>query len=352
MATQYGYRLFAVSLYSRNSRKKMNFGKAKLGSGDNEIDFIESLNRICAAIVGTTTTEVLRYRDKSEEDLAKLAEAADGDVEDTTPFLRLISYTIEGRRVDFEFKFGRRGSHDLAMSAEPDSDAFLEDKAPSNSFRACFYIPEDGETAILVAEVRNRLCPGEDLLRLIGVSSKHQEAERKEDAQIGWWRFTHNKISDPNRWDDFIEQGQAKGVSFLRYDVRPDGTRGDKAVTLRQDGLPAEFLGLAKTTVLGWIGKRSKNELKAAGVDTSKSTPQQLAVFLEVDVDPDEYQEAGLAWEGPDGSTSFISPEHIRDMFTYRIGQRGVLPTHTELRHAAEITLSDLLPVLGVEIDL
>lgn len=350
MATQYGYRLFSVDLHLRHTRKKLDFETAALGPKDSPVGFIESVGRICQAIEGVTTTEVLRYREKATEDATESA-ANGADVEDTSPFLRLESFSTVGRRIDFEFRFGRRGSHDLAIAEQSNGDAVLEGKAPANTFRASLYIPEKGEAAILVAETRNRLCPGEDLLRLIGVSSKAQDLERPEGSEIGWWRFSAQKISDPGRWKTYIEQGHAKGVGLLKYYVKPDGTRGDKSVTLRQDGLTASAAERAKLTALNWIGQRSKKELRDGGIDTSQTVMKQMAAFIEVKVTPGEFDDAGIAWEGPDGSTTFVTPEHLRDMFTYPLGARGILPSHAEIRHAAEVTLSDLLPILGVELD-
>lgn len=347
MATQYGYRLFVVEVTKGMRRKHESYEKAALGSGASEVQFIDSILRTCATLKDVTITEALKYREKSYD-------VPDGNsaVEDTTPFLRLLSYSHDGNRLDFSFRYGRKGSHDLAMAATTEGDAELDDKAPTNPYRAHLYLPVSGSRAILAIESRNRTCPAHDFLKLIGVSTKLQDEERTDESKIGWWRFIPSRMTDSLQWERFIMEGKAQSVSLIKYYMKSDGTRGSKEVTLRQDGLPEGKLAQALAIGRYWIGKSDDAELRSAGIDPDDSTVEQLASMVEVGVDPDEFDEAGFNWTGADGVTKFIDPDRVRDYFTYPVGRRGYSPKDEELRYAIESRLVSLAPTHEIELDL
>lgn len=346
MATQFGFRLFEVELLREHKKSPLDFSNANLGAGTNQVPFTESLRRICAAIQGVTVTGILRYRHR---DVPVNPE----ETEDTQPSIRLLKFANIGSRIDFEFRYGRRGSHDLAMADSADEDAELFGKAPTNPFRAFLYLPISGTKAVLAVEARNRICPADNLMKLIGVSSKEQDEERPDSEQIGWWRFRYFRITDPDQWEKFITQGQPRSISLIKHEIRPDGTPGTKKVIVRQDGLAGTSAAKAsKTLGMFWIKRAEAKTLKQLGIDPSGNTVQQLATLVEVNVDAADFDEAGFTWEGPDGTTKFIGPDDVVDQFTYAVGKAGVSPSNETLVYAVESKLRDLAPSHGIPLDL
>lgn len=348
MATRYGYRIFAVKVHREHKRPTLDFSDLTLGKGDKAESFDATIKAVCDANLGKTHTEILRYREpRTSVDVA-------GGVEDTTPYLRLLSYDLTpGTRYDFEFKFGRRGSHDLAMGENAADDAPLDHLAPSNSFRAFLYLPAAGSTAILVAETRSRLCPGLDLLRLLGVGTKTMDESRLEPDRIGWWRLSGQRLTDNVQMKKFVEQGEASYIELRKSIVSGSGKRKSETVRVRQDGMPIlKKKEQAKALVGSWFGLDNS----ALGIDQSKPSgatlQTQLASLLEVKVDPTQFEDGGVGWEGPDGTTIFLKPDDLDDAFTYRVGRPGYRPEDDDIRLAAEDTLRGLQATLQIDLDI
>ncbi|KWR73299.1 hypothetical protein RN04_03395 [Arthrobacter sp. W1] len=239
----------------------------------------------------------------------------------------------------------------MAESAEEDAE--LSGKAPTNPFRAFLYLPVSGTKAILAVEARNRICPADNLMKLLGVSSKEQDEERPLDAQIGWWRFRYFRITDPEQWVKFITQGEPRSISLIKHEIKPDGTPGTKKVTVRQDGLAGTGVAKAsKTLGMFWIKKAEAKNLRALGIDPSGNSVQQLATLVEVNVDAADFDEAGFTWEGPDGTTKFIGPDDVVDQFTYSVGKPGISPDNETLIEAIESKLRDLAPSHRIPLEL
>lgn len=348
MATKYGYRIFSVALYRGFKTTAEEIPSAALGSGSNEEALDATIKAVCGENLGKTHTEVLRYREPKE------VSETDGGVEDTTPFIRLLSFDLSASsRFDFEYKFGRRGSHDLAMAANESDDAPLDDKAPANTYRAFLYLPKAGTKAILVAEARNRLCPGLDLLKLVGVGSKAIDTGRPENERIGWWRFIGARITDEVQMLKFIRQGHASYIELRKNIISGSSKPHSDVLRVRQDGLPIpKKLDAAKVLVGSWFGLSSDDLGVVAVEPAGKTVVSQLASLLEVNIDPSQFDDGGVGWEGPDGTTHFVRPDDLEDAFTYRVGKPGYRPTNDELRLDAESTLRNLQGKLKIDLDI
>ncbi|MGP5219398.1 hypothetical protein [Arthrobacter rhombi] len=347
MATRYGYRLYKVRLRHGYKRSDLSFDTAKLGTDDKPIAFVESMRRIYESLEGVTRTEALKYSDRSKTPNPD-EDGSGADTEDTSPHIRLLSADFHDHRIDFTFRFGRRGSHDLAMGPSTSDDSPLDGKAPTNPYRAFLYLPVKGTLAVLVAETRGRLCPGDDLLRLLGVTSKEQDEERVDGKRIGWWRFLPTPLTDQAQLDRMLRQGSAKGACLIKHFETSDGERRTKEIQVRQDWLPAGKVKAAKTLVHTWGGVADEDELDA-DVD-GKTAMQSVSELLEVDVDFEEYTDAGVLWEDPDGNTTTVKPDTFKDVFTYRIGALGRRPSDNDIRYAAAARLSDMAPKMNVEL--
>lgn len=345
MATKYGYRLFTVKVHPGFGQTPKKFPDAKIG----EELLQKTISEVCLALDGHTETEPLRYRDRTTVSPATPVAGR----EDTTPFVRLTHWAQNDRRFDFRFMHGRKGSHSTAMAARSDEDTELDEKAPSNEYRAFLYLPKAGDSAIFVAEARNQICPGEDLLRLLGVSSMRIDEARPETERVGWWRFVPKRVSDEVQLTQFLRNGSAAYLELTKYTVAPSGRRKQKSVRLRQDGLPStKGQAMAKALIAKW-SPLSAEEIGAEGKPPKgASDVLRVAALMDVKVSRDYYDDAGIGWEGVDGSTQFFSPTSLGDPFTYRVGSPGVRPTDVQLRQHAESTLGHLMEPLSIELDL
>lgn len=346
MATQYGFRLFRVSLRRGMGRTDIPFEQGYLDVKKKAGAVLDEIVTTLDSIKGQTATEVLRYVSREAPSAETEMDDGLGEKEDTVPFIRLVSYSRYGQRVDLTFRFGRKGSHDLAIAADEENDADLGERSPSNEFRAFLYLPHVGTHALLVCEARNTICPASDLLRLIGVSMK----DLNEEDGSGWWRLMPEPMTDGEHLKKFIRDGKAKGVRLLKKVGGTDGGRED-TITLRQNGVPAEKFKQLKTTVGGWIGF---SDVEVAGSRDSlegDDAAAQIAALIDITVKADDFDEAGVEWEGPDGSTRFVKPSDVTDVFTYRVGSRGRRPTADVIRRTAESTFLPLLTNAKIELE-
>ena len=337
MATQYGYKIWEVDVFEGHKRKPLEWSKAKLGHGAAAQSLADSLEKISAEIIDVTRTEVLRYRHYEP----KLD--PNGDKEDTTPSIRLLASERTPNGFEFTFRFGRRGSHDSAMAAVPVNDASLSDKASSNQYRAFLYLPTGGTKAVLAVEARNQTCPGDELMRLLGVSSKDADKDRIETERLGWWRFDTARVSDDEQLKKFIREGHANGIRLEKQLISGSGQRGSKTIMVKQNGLFGNKPEIAKALGGVWFGFSPKE----LGLDVQLppgNNVKQLASLLELKVSADQFEDGGIEWEGPDGSTQFVKPDSARDVFVYRIGKRGVSPATSALRSAVEKRIEALVP--------
>ena len=339
MATQYGFRLWELELRKGHTREEQDWTKATLGTKQDPVSFVDSFADVAKSCLNVTRTEVLRYRkfEQAQPDPS-------GDREDTTPSIRLLTATRTFQGFEFTYRFGRRGSHDTAMAADPSEDAPLADKASSNPYRAYLYLPSSGTKAVLAAEARNLTCPGTDLMRLIGVSGKEVDEARTEDKRIGWWRYLPFKVTDNEQLRLFIKEGHANGVRLEKEMISGSGKRDSKTITVKQSGLTGTKLEMAKALGGEWFGFTPKELGLSVGAPKGKTDVERLASLIDLRVSADQFDDGGLDWEGPDGSTQFVKPEAARDVFTYRIGKRGVSPTDTELQTAIEARIRRLVP--------
>ncbi|MDI2032984.1 hypothetical protein [Paenarthrobacter nitroguajacolicus] len=328
MATQYGFKLWEVTVHDGFSRSPLDLTEAQLDSKDTATKLFPSLRAIAKSTAGLTRTEVLRYRTYSPE------EDAAGDKEDTTPSIRLLSHSVSGSNLTFEYRFGRRGSHDIAIAPDAGQDASLADKASSNRFRAYLFLPTSGTKAVFASEARNSMCPGTDLLKLLGVTSKEQDEARETKDQIGWWRFLPKQVTDEEQLKSFIRSGHANAVRLEKITSSGSGARERKAITVRQSGLSGSKLDQAKILGAEWFGVKAKDLGLDGKPPKGKDDLAKLAALVDLQLKPGQFDDGGLEWEGPDGSTQFVKPDGARDVFTYRVGKRGSAPTDKELERA------------------
>lgn len=328
MATQYGFKLWEVRVHKGFARNPLDLPSAQLSDKDNSTKLLPSLQAIAKSTEGHTRTEVLRYRAYSPD------EDSTGDKEDTTPSIRLLTYGVNGSKLTFEYRFGRRGSHDMAIAPDSLDDANLADKASSNRFRAYLFMPTAGDTAVFASEARNTICPGTDLLKLLGVTSKEQDEQRPLKDQMGWWRFLPKQVTDEEQLKSFIRSGHANGVRLEKVTSTGSGARDRKVVTVRQAGLTGSKLDQAKLLGAEWFGFAPKDLGLTGTPPKGNDDLTKLAALVDVKLTPGQFDDGGLDWEGPDGSTQFVKPDGARDVFTYRVGRRGIAPTDAELETA------------------
>lgn len=344
MATRYGYKLFTVELYRENGRKKLDYSTAKLKGIETSFSFLKSLDDVCTDLLGRRFIGNLSLREELHLD--------EDEATDTTgenkPYISLEEWSRDKNTYSFVVRSGVTGSHDMANGLTEDEDVSLEDRAPSNPFRAFLYIPKKGEKAALGVEARGSYAPGLNLMKLLTVGGKTIDEERAEADRRSWWRYSVKQITDPETVDQYVLNGAAQGVRFTRYSSTSQGTRRTKDVVLTQHGLPANGIQAAAAVARAWR-KANKDGSK---LPTGNQVAHSLSQFLEVDIDHNEFDEAALEWKSPDGTVTYVSPESFKDKFTYRMNKPLQRPTAKELRNAIEYRLTGLSKVQKLNLDL
>ncbi|MBQ1443793.1 MAG: hypothetical protein IIZ13_08095 [Renibacterium sp.] len=348
---KYGFRLFSVGLRRQNTFADVDFSKAVLGKNEAQEHLLDTVASVCEGLLHQTFTEPLRYIKRRALDEDELAEEG----AQTKPYIRLTNFDLSHPTcLQFEFKFGRLGTHSVALAAAESDDADLSTRAPSNDYYAFLYLPNQGDRGVLVAETRSRTCPGEEVLKLLGVGSKLRDESKPSEDQIGWWKFVPQRISDSNQLEHVIRYGQGSYIELVKHAVDAQGGREKKRISVRQDGFRSlSFAEQVRALAGSWL-RMTPDKLKTTAKVPPGSNPQeQLAALMDIKVDAKQFDDGGIGWEAPDGTTRHIKPDDFSDIFTYPVGAKGYgRPSKEELRLEAENVLRPLLPALKLDIDI
>ncbi|QHC71033.1 hypothetical protein [Rathayibacter sp. VKM Ac-2801] len=316
-----------------------DFASATLNNGGK--DLLGTLREVLPAINNLTRTGPLAYRNRTP--------TAEADDSDTKPAIRVLYATVASdSRIDFEFRYGRVGAHDLAIGLSEDDDAVLTGKASTNIFRASIYLPASGNAAILVVENRSNLAPFEYFLKHLSFHMKEQDAAKPEAEQHGWWRLMGKGVTDVDRLNEVLSQGSGAALQLEKHVVQ-NGRRRTSGVVVRQDGLPAGKLQQVRAMVFAWLGLTDSDE--GAGAAPEGTPVQQVASLLDVDVVDEQFNDGAVVYDDGTGRTHIIRPSSVREVFVYPLAE-GQRPTAVAIRSAAEDRLRRITPTLGVQLTL
>jgi len=335
--TRYGFQLFEVALHDGTSRAVHDFIEGVLQTDGPT--FEETFKLQIPSLEGMTRTGNLSYRDASN---------AGGDESDTKPAIRVIGARVAtNSRVDFEFRYGRVGSHDLAIAADEADDAELDGKASTNIYRASFYFPTSGKRAILVVENRGNVCPFDYLLKHLSFSSREFDSSLDPERTTGWWRLMAKGITDADRLEEILLEGKGAALQLEKRSTGGDGRRRTSDIVLRQNGLPVSRLPQLKALVLDWMDVSDPNpDATPAPEGTSV---EQVAALIDINVITDEFDDGAVVYDDGNGRTQTIRRHSTRDVFIYPLTV-GRQPMPSEIRVAAEDRIRRLLGTLQIQI--
>ncbi|MCU1406240.1 MAG: hypothetical protein JWQ43_2543 [Glaciihabitans sp.] len=335
--TRYGFQLFALALHNGTSRATHDFIDGTLIRDGPT--FLTSFQSQLASLEGKTRTGVLSYRDST---------SSGADESDTKPSIRIIRATpATSNRVDFEFRYGRVGSHDVAIAANEADDAELKDKASTNIYRASLYLPTSGTQAILVVENRGNVCPSDYLLKHLSFSSREFDPTLDPNRTSGWWRLMAKGITDTGRLEEILLQGKGAALQLEKHGSRGDGRRRTSDIVLRQNGLPLGRMPQLKALVLDWMGV-SDPDPQAIGASPGTSV-EQVAALIDINVSTDQFDDGAVVYDDGNGRTQTIRPHTTREIFIYPLSE-GSPPLSSEIRVAAEQRIRGLMGTLQIQI--
>lgn len=346
MPTRYGFKLYTSVLYKKGGRKRFEFQSASLGNDKKKIPFIESMDNLLEAMGKRRFVGKLKL-DEADPDNDNTQ--GDEEEEQSGSITYIESWTRSENCYEILMRTGVKNSHDKASGATEEDDVELITRAPSNAFRVFFYVPLHGGKAAFGVESRGAFAPGPQFIKLLNFAGKRIDLEHKEGEQVGYWRFKANQITDPDTVDNYVENGMATGLRFLRYKNTADGRRkAPRDIVLTQFGIPGTKIQAAQKMARGW---RDLNR-KSQSLPTKEAVAEKLHEFLEIEIGENEFDEAAFEWQAPDGTKSWVSPEDFKDKFTYRLGKPDARPTDPQLKSAIEIKLRDLSNVQELHLDL
>lgn len=336
--TPYGVQLFKLVLHKGNARGLCDFRKTTLAQDSRTL--LDSLRALVPTIYDETRIDDFSYRDREKKD-----DSESGPM----PALRIenISSTSDDR-VDIEFRYGRVGSHDLAIAREKGDDAPLDNKASTNLYRASIYFPTSGQAAILMCEARGQSCPSTHVLKALCLHMRDEDLKRPESERRGWWRIMPLQISDSGRLEEVLRQGNGAGLQLEKRTLSANQARGGDVITLRRNGLPQGKLSAVKAMVMGWVGFAPDADEDAA---PDGSPVEQVSSLIGVAIQADEFDDGAVTYDQGDGRTQTIRPHSVKDIFTYPV-TLGTAPSHADLRDVAEARLKLLQPTLGIQLTL
>lgn len=336
--TRFGFQLFEIHLYQGTKRTQESFTAATLGNDGGTL--IDTLRSDLHSIVGKTRTGALSYRDTGRDD----------DDEDTKPAIRVLSADVASdHRVDFEFRFGRVGAHDLAIAEKMADDAELNGKASTNIFRASLYLPKKGMKAVLAIENRGNVCPCEYFLRHLSFHMKEIDEATADADKHGWWRLMAQGIADVERLEEILHQGKGAALQLEKHGTGGQGIRRPRDIVVRQDGVPVSALPKLRALVYKWLNLTDTSP--GAVTAPAGNSVEQIASLIDIKVQTDQFDDGAVVYDDGNGRTHTIRPHSVREVFIYPISE-GRRPTPSDFRSEAESRIARLLSALNIEIDL
>lgn len=341
--TRFGVRLFTLTPTLGHGRTPVPFSEA--GLYEDNTTLVDDLVTIAEDNLNKRHFGRLVYNAVDDEDSG----SDEGDLIDdgqTVPAITIEKVSKHAHRIDFEFRWGREGSHDLAMSRDG-IDAELKGKAASNSFYAWIYLPKDGGSAILAAECRGRLCVGTDLAKYLSVLMKERSEQPGNDH--GWWKLRTSPASDDRHLGHLIRHGQPTGLVVKKIDSKKVG-RSTEALVLRQNWIAPKRRDRAKAILLGWADKKPR-DFGITDLPPEGTAPEQVSALLGESIVETDWDTGAIVFENEDQTQSTYSPQDIRDVFIYPVGQ-GARPGPNRYHNEVKSRLEYLMEPLKVEVHL
>ena len=267
--TQYGYRVFAVSLHENRKFELQPFGKAKrpiLGddgkptSGSYESDYRDTLVTDVEEAAGRALTFGISEEDDDETGAAQAKGMA----------IRFVGAKRSGDLVQLKFEQGVRNA-DGTLLVDGADDIELKDKPTLHPYRALFLAGDTEVRALLAVEVRGRSCPIDAVIRGL-----------KSSSEVPWRLQVLGHLAGEAAMKEFIRNAAVGRVVFDRYTYADDGAKSqhDVSMSVTADGVDV------KSKVSNWADsfferrkRKAEPDLDLPTVDATgkKFTKKQLA---------------------------------------------------------------------------
>lgn len=267
--TQYGYRVFAVSLHENRKFEAQHFGEAKrpvLGedgkptSGSYQSDYRDTVVADVEGAAGRALTFGISEDDDDETGAAQAKGVA----------IRFIGAKRSGDLVQFKFEQGVRNA-DGTLLVEGSDDIDLKDKPTLHPYRALLLAGDKEVRALLAVEVRGRSCPVEAVIRGL-----------RQSSDVPWRLQVLGHLAGEAAMKEFIRNAAVGRVVFDRYTYADDGAKSQHDVSM---SVTAEGVDV-KSEVSSWADsffeRRRRNidpdpELPTVDANGRKFTKKQLS---------------------------------------------------------------------------
>ncbi|WP_346844584.1 hypothetical protein [uncultured Rothia sp.] len=343
---KYGYRLFTTSLRKGYGNSRHAFSSDGIyESSESAIDDIVAIAEEYIGKVYFHPLLLQRWIDKK-------GDTYDISTDPNTKAVLLTNVKRHPGRIDFEFKWGKEGSHDEALSRDIRENVPLKGKAPANPYYVSLFLPKDGgTTGILMAEAQGRLSPGMDLLRYLACLMESTAIDSQGLApEADWWNFTVKAISDEERLREQIEEGRLHQVKLEKHSYDAiTGKPGKAFMEFTQRTFDSKaHTGLIKG-VLNWLGHATDEgeEVKLPPEEAVK----EISACVTEEVEGIDWDSGSVTFADKEGSVKTVSPENMSAFFTYPV-QAGDRPKQYQYLDDAKEKVERLQSILKIELDL
>lgn len=348
--TRFGVRLYTVNVYSRLTRKAISFHTPALHVDNGTV--VDDLVHIANSHIDDRRFGQIRLKnvDDSSERAEEEPEAK------TEPAIKIVSAEYHGGLIRFTFAWGRTGTANEGMARESDDDVPLDGRAPSNHYVATLF-PAKGEgSSLLAVETRARVCPADDLCKLLSLflkeefESRHSLSAKKVKPTLTdtWWRLQPKAVSDRDRLTEVMKDGHAAGA-VLKKSTGGTG-RKQNELELRRNLLPAGVGERVKATLLTW-GKKKPSDYGVDAEPFEGDSLQQIEALIDHPMEEVDWDSGAIVYEMPEGDRVTFEPGNLRDVFTYPLST-GRHITFVDIEGEASKRAKKLMPALGIEVEL
>ncbi|WP_237185531.1 hypothetical protein [Rothia nasimurium] len=332
---KYGYRLFTINLLKEHRRTALPFTTDALHVPDGTA--VDDILNIANANIGVKYFHPLKHLRYMPEDRNELDPEKD-------KALTFISAEHSSGYITFEFRWGKPGSHDTALSRRDVDVPLGTEAAPSNLFRAVLYLPKGNtKTGILAVETLGRLNVASDFIRYISCLLEDYSVAQPL-PQPGWWDFRIQPAADANRLERQLENGTIKEVKLQVKRVDQDGRRHEAEKTYTQTAFTDDEAAEVKRTSTSWFRKKITPEME------DDSDIRDVVAHVAPEVENIDWNDGSITFRTDDGQNKTISPDDMSAVFQYHLGTRR--PSMMEFIDSSRSTAHALQEPLEIELDL
>ena len=331
---KYGYRLFTISLLKEHGKTALPFTSDALHVSSGTA--VDDILNIANANIDKKYFHPLKHLRYMPEDRNELDPAKD-------KALTFISAERSNGYLTFEFRWGKPGSHDTALSRRNADVPLGTEAAPSNIFRTVLYLPKnDHKTGILAVETLGRLNVASDFIRYIScLLEDHSEAQQY--PKPGWWNFRIRPASDPRRLAHQLNSGIIEEVKLQVRSIDENGRRKEAEQTYTQRRFTEDQKEGLRQTILSW-NRNKQNQVQ------DDSDIQDTLAYVAPEIEDIDWNDGAITFRTDDDQKKTVSPDDMSAVFQYNTGAERL--SLTRFVDITRSTAQALQEPLRLELDL